>query len=245
MIVVRREDGVLETASPEVRKRMNQTWFPMEGRQIDTPRIFQDKHLQRVLDEGRYVHIMDRAHIQFDPFEKDFHRVSSLVYHHINETKNFNALASTRYFGTMSFYLAWHKIIDNFVSDRLEKEVYTEAVDIIALMYNLSKDRVPYDIYILELIANDERTRTEEREREQTIPEPQSDVINSIGRTESKLALEDTCLNFIEEYIKSNPVAQKSHVNSAFLVAKRKHSARQEVLKSLRKSHGLPANDGF
>lgn len=242
-ILVRNIDGSLQTAPPEMRKRMNQIYFPKEGRKYTAPLLFYEANLHYALEQGLYEHVLDRTILQFEPYEKEYHHVTSVVYDHINESGKFAALQSTRYFGGMSFYLAWHKIIDNLLVYYLGEGLFTDAVDIIALMYNLND--VAYDRYVLELIAVDAEKDKESKKEAEEAEKSRNIVFNAIGRSESRLALEDACLKFIEEYIQSSAVAQKSNVNSHFQAAKRAHVARQELCESLLKSHGLSGSDNF
>lgn len=45
MIVVRDTDGTLRDADDKERQRLNQIYFPLNGREIDTPKLFQKKYL--------------------------------------------------------------------------------------------------------------------------------------------------------------------------------------------------------
>uniref|UniRef100_A0A182TWZ9 Uncharacterized protein n=1 Tax=Anopheles melas TaxID=34690 RepID=A0A182TWZ9_9DIPT len=104
-IVVRHPDGTLQEAPYEMRKRLNQIYFPLTGRSIHQPPMFEDEHLQRLLEEGKYEFVLDRACVQFEPYEKDYHHITAKVYQHINESRSFDALRSTRHFGPFVFFL--------------------------------------------------------------------------------------------------------------------------------------------
>lgn len=43
-IVVREIDGTLRDADAKERQRLNQIYFPLEGREIDTPKLFQEEY---------------------------------------------------------------------------------------------------------------------------------------------------------------------------------------------------------
>lgn len=237
-ILVRNTNGVLETAQQHIRKRMNQAYFPRPHRELTIPLLFSDEYLQIALDKELYEYVLNRACHQFEPYEKEFHRVTSLVYHHVNDTRNFEILRSTRFFGTMAFYLAWHRMIDNLLIDTLERGYLTNAVEIIALMYNLNN--VPYDKYILEQInkaENDGEQQSAELENIRGI------VVKAIGKSAKALRLDGVCLKFIENFVDQSKVAQKSEVNVALQASKRDHIGRIELLQSLLKTHGLQESD--
>lgn len=237
-ILVRETNGVLETAPPSIRKRMNQTYFPRQHRKLENPLLFTDEHLQVALDKRLYEYILNRACIQFEPYEKDFHRITSLVYHHVNDTRNFDELRSTRFFGTMAFYLAWHNMIDNLLIETMEKGYYTNTVQAIALMYNLNK--VPYDKYILEQINKNE---SEPEKQSPELDNIRSIIYKAIGKSVKSLQLDGACLKFIEEYVQQSTKAQKSEVNVVLQASKRDHVGRQDLLQSLLKTHGIQESD--
>lgn len=236
-ILIRHTNGALVTAPPDVRKRINQVYFPKENRQLIPPLLFTDEHLQIALDKGLYEYILNRACVQYEPYEKDYHRITNLTYHHINDTRNFDSLRSTRYFGTMSFYLAWNRLIDNLLIETLEKGYFTNSVEIIALMFNLNK--IPYDRYVLELINNQD-------EQDKQSPELQkigNIVIKAIGKDAHSLRVDDVCFKFIEEYINQAKSAQKGELNNVFQACKREHTGKKELLQSLLKTHGISDRD--
>lgn len=67
---------------------------------------------------------MDRACCQFEPDDKNYHRVVFSTYKHVDESKNYHVLESTRHLGPLLFYLAFNKKPDNFVLYCLETERY-------------------------------------------------------------------------------------------------------------------------
>lgn len=79
-------------------------------------------YLQRLLQQGEYEYILDRACCQFEPDYKEFHEVTFNTYRKINEEKAFNKLRSTRYFGPMAFYLCLTKNIDALLEENLQTE---------------------------------------------------------------------------------------------------------------------------
>ncbi|XP_030758443.1 28S ribosomal protein S22, mitochondrial [Sitophilus oryzae] len=133
IIVVRETDGTLQEADWQLRKRINQTYFPENGRLLKPPTMFQDTYLENLLDREEHEFVLDRACIQFDPDEPEYQRISSITYQHINEKNLFHLLRSTRHFGSLVFFLVWNKNIDNLLLDLIETSNVNEAAQLIAL----------------------------------------------------------------------------------------------------------------
>lgn len=55
LIVVREPDGTLREAEWDERDRLNQVYFPRDGRKIDVPAMFQPDKLQDILGPEKYV----------------------------------------------------------------------------------------------------------------------------------------------------------------------------------------------
>ncbi|XP_063701459.1 small ribosomal subunit protein mS22 [Culicoides brevitarsis] len=137
VVLVRHQNGNLETAPLDVRKRVTQIYVPHENRKITKPKMFEPEFFERVLEEQKYEFILDRACTQFEPYEQEYHDITSQTYQHINKNKRFNDLRSTRHFGTMTFFLAWHKMIDDLLLDCLKRGFLRNAVEIILLHHKL------------------------------------------------------------------------------------------------------------
>uniref|UniRef100_A0A336MAH8 CSON008091 protein n=2 Tax=Culicoides sonorensis TaxID=179676 RepID=A0A336MAH8_CULSO len=137
-IVVRHANGILETAPQSIRKRVNQIYFPKEERKITVPLMFtREEYLQRLLDNYEYQFILDRTCIQFEPYEREFHEITSKTYQHINKEKKFDMLRSTRHFGTMTFFLTWHKMIDDLLIDCIKRGYLRNGVELILLFHKI------------------------------------------------------------------------------------------------------------
>ncbi|KAJ8667489.1 hypothetical protein QAD02_009152 [Eretmocerus hayati] len=141
IVAVREPDGTLRTATFEERDRVNQIYFPIEGREVDPPKMFLEEHLQPILDRGDFEFVLDRACIQFEPDSPDFKRVSRAVYEKVNAEMLFDKLRSTRHYGSLVFYLAWNKNID----DLLLENVITERLEDAALVIKLYSILNPSD----------------------------------------------------------------------------------------------------
>uniref|UniRef100_A0A182IN91 Uncharacterized protein n=1 Tax=Anopheles atroparvus TaxID=41427 RepID=A0A182IN91_ANOAO len=145
-IVVRHPDGTLQEAPYEMRKRLNQIYFPLTGRSIHEPPMFEDRHLKGLLEAGKYEFILDRACVQFEPFEREYHHLTAKVYHHVNESKAFDSLRSTRHFGPFAFFLAWHNLIDDLLLDMIKKDYVRNGVELIVLHSTLHGTTVDSDV---------------------------------------------------------------------------------------------------
>ncbi|XP_076652150.1 mitochondrial ribosomal protein S22 [Halictus rubicundus] len=150
LIVVREPDGTLRHAFTNERSRMNQVYFPEPGKELDTPKMFFDPHLANLLQRGEYEFILDRACIQFEPNDPEYHRITKTVYEDVNSKRNYEPLRSTRHFGPLVFHLAWEKKIDSLLIDVIHSERIDEATSLIKLFHifhpgSLSASSAPYD----------------------------------------------------------------------------------------------------
>lgn len=136
-VAIRQPDGTLEIAPYEIKKRMCQVYHPSIDRKISTPKMFEAEYLQKLLDNHEYEFILDRACNQFEPYETEFHNITSTTYQHINTNKAFDILRSTRHFGAMAFFLTWHKMIDDLLVDFIKKFYIRNGAELIMLFYKL------------------------------------------------------------------------------------------------------------
>ena len=121
-ILVRDTNGVLKTADWDTRHIMNQIYFPIHGREIETPLMFADNDFfEDVLKREEYEFILSRACVQFEPDDPEYQKVSSITYQWVNDKRHFNKLVSTRHFGTMAFFLAWFDKVDNLLLDFINR----------------------------------------------------------------------------------------------------------------------------
>lgn len=241
-VLIRQPNGVLETADQLTRRRMCQTYFPFAGRRIIVPRMFSGEHLQRCLDDGKYTFVLNRCIIQFEPYEKDYHRIMSATYQHIDKHSTFDSLRSTRHFGPMAFFLAWHRQIDNLLIDCIRRDLLRNAIEAICLMYNLNK--IPYDAYILEQMKQYPK-RDDEYFYRKLIDSKGNDIQMEIEKQANKnaddLKCDEICLQFLDEYCKSTSEhVKKSNEISAALQTYREHAEeKRQLLEGLQKAHGI------
>lgn len=133
LILARDVDGTLRTATLDEKRRMRQIYFPIAGRELVMPKMFEDAHLEKILERGNYEFILDRACIQFEPDDADYIRVTNRTYEHIDQTNSFDLLRSTRHFGPMAFYLAWYKKIDRLMNDMIRRNLIDDAISLLQL----------------------------------------------------------------------------------------------------------------
>ncbi|XP_039952972.1 28S ribosomal protein S22, mitochondrial [Bactrocera tryoni] len=241
-VVVRQTDGTLEHAPMEITKRMHQLYFPLTGRSIRIPRMFEDEHLQRCLDEQKYLFILNRMVVQFDPFEPEFHTISSRVYQHINETKQFDVLRSTRHFGPMTFFFAWHRCIDDLLYDMVRRDYLQNAAELIALLYKLH-DMEPNYKNILKQIdeikpKEDLALKELEKALKRTSSDVKEDIQSAIGKTQVDFELDDLCLPFIEDYI-SKHALKKVQLELATQTIKEINAEKRQLFEGISKAHGV------
>ncbi|CAF3873524.1 unnamed protein product [Rotaria sordida] len=133
LIVARDIDGTLRTATLDEKRRMRQIYFPIVGRELIMPKMFEDEHLEKILERGDYEFILDRACTQFEPDDRDYIRVTHRIYEHIDQTNSYDVLRSTRHFGPMAFYFVWFKKIDRFMNDMIRRDLMNDTVSLLQL----------------------------------------------------------------------------------------------------------------
>lgn len=237
-IVVRQRDGTLENADAKIRKRINQIYFPLEGRKVRVPRMFEPENLKRCLDRNEYEFVLDRMCIQFEPYEQEFHDISSQVFQHINDNKQFDALRSTRHFGPMSFFLAWHKMIDDLVIDMVKRDYLTNAVEVICLMYNLNG--IQYDKTILNqveqlTIANESNNLNGFAIAKGGL---EQELTDTVGKSTDQFKTDAICLEFVDNFCKSHGI-KKSQISLCLQLYQDSNDEKRRLLEGLKKAHGV------
>lgn len=237
-IVVRHPDGTLENATLAVRQRMNQIYFPREGRRYRQPKLFEPDCLRACLDEHRYVFILDRSCVQFEPYEEEFHAIGRQVYLHLNESKRFDVLRSTRHFGPMCFFYAWHRVIDDLLVDMIQKDYLHNAVELICLSLRLNA--VAFDESILDRL--DELKQRKADSMQQNIlsiglGELQQDIEARVGKTLQDFEIDGLCFGFISDYNKEHAV-KKVHIEGALQTYKERNEEKRRLFDGLQKAHG-------
>lgn len=144
-IVVREPDGTLREADWDVRDRMNQIYFPLEGRQLKEPRMFDGEYFKDLLKRKEFLFILDRACVQYEPDHPKYQKVTAETYDAVNESGEFDMLRSTRHFGPFAFYLVRSKKIDDLLMDLLESGSIEEANCLLKLYGLVHKVEVKVD----------------------------------------------------------------------------------------------------
>ena len=76
--------------------------------------------------------------MRFEPDDPDFLRITHRVYEYINQARDYDVLYSSRFFGPMVFYLAWHKKLDHLVAHLLNnRDHLQDSVKVARLHYIL------------------------------------------------------------------------------------------------------------
>ncbi|KAH8243387.1 hypothetical protein KR032_007109 [Drosophila birchii] len=249
-VVVRETDGTLAYATLETTKRMNQLYFPLEGRQSYNPRMFLfEELLAKCLAEHKYEFVLDRLLVQYEPHEPEFHNISARVFEHLNESKQFDLLRSTRHFGPMAFFYAWHRCIDDLLYDMIRRDYLSNAVELIALSYKIHKVPVEYLPTLAQLdalqITPAQRALTElrsvfrNREEQQGI---EQEIHTAIGKTEQDFAADEVSLKFIEQYIASEHALKKVQLELAVQTLKEVNREKLLLFQGLKKAHGVQAS---
>jgi len=138
LIVVRDPDGTLRHADPDQRDRLNQIYFPKEGRKVDQPGIFKEENLEVLLKQKKYLHILDRNVAQFEPDHPVFIRVAEAVYDRVDANGDWDRLWSTRHYGPMVFHLIWQRKVDDLLAHFLQsinRKDRMEAVSDVLLLF--------------------------------------------------------------------------------------------------------------
>ncbi|XP_054726817.1 28S ribosomal protein S22, mitochondrial [Anastrepha obliqua] len=241
-VVVRQTDGTLEYAPMEITKRMRQLYFPLNGRSIRVPRMFEGEHLQRCLEEQKYLFILNRMVVQFEPYEPEFHHISSLVYQHINETKQFDVLRSTRHFGPMAFFYAWHRCIDDLLYDMVRRDYLQNAAELISLLYKLHDIKSNYKDLLKQLDqirpGEDLALKELQNELKRASKNVKEDIESTIGKTRADFEADSLCLQFIEDYI-SKHALKKVQLELATQTIKEINAEKRQLFEGLNKAHGV------
>lgn len=243
-VVIRETDGTLSYAPMDVAKRMKQLYVPLAGRKIRTPRMFEDENFQRCLDEHKYEFILDRLVVQYEPYESEYHRLCSKVYQHLNESKEFDQLRSTRHFGPMAFFYAWHKCIDDLLYDMIRRDYLRNGAELIALYYKIHKIPENYNALMQQL----EKHTSVEDVALKALRAPLKKVLDNgdiheeietaIGKSAQDFKIDELCLEFIEHFVSSHAL-KKVQLELAIQTLKELNAEKKQLYEGLSKAHGV------
>uniref|UniRef100_A0A2A4J520 28S ribosomal protein S22, mitochondrial n=1 Tax=Heliothis virescens TaxID=7102 RepID=A0A2A4J520_HELVI len=223
LIVERDPDGTLRSCDHDVRKRLNQVYFPINGRKLREPVMFSDpEKFNSLLDREEYEFVLDRACVQYEPDEPSYQRVTSITYQHLDSHNKYELLRSTRHFGPLVFYLTWHQTMDRFMLELLQSGAVREAVLLVALRQALHTDVPNGDV--ADAIV------------QQILPTPVQ-LTKSEKVTEADIQLDTKCVECIEKYIASNS-SMKSQQELALQGFREHYQRLIELSRGLKKAHG-------
>ena len=137
-ILVRDTDGRLMHADWPLRDRMLQLYFPLEGRKLKQPLLFEEPYFTDLLLRKEHLFLLDKACSQFEPNDYDYQRITSVTYQHIDNNSAYEMIRSTRHFGPFTFFLAWFKMIDNLLLDLIESQSIDEAGALLQLFEKIN-----------------------------------------------------------------------------------------------------------
>jgi small subunit ribosomal protein S22 len=128
LIIVRDLDGTLRYANDQERIKMNNIYFPMEGREFRVPKMFSDPTvLDSVLsraspEDNTYEFVLDRACLQFEPDDPQYIAVVEKTYELVDQRMQYDLLKSTRHYGPMAFYLTRTRKMENLLLYNIQHE---------------------------------------------------------------------------------------------------------------------------
>uniref|UniRef100_A0A8D8W4K9 28S ribosomal protein S22, mitochondrial n=1 Tax=Cacopsylla melanoneura TaxID=428564 RepID=A0A8D8W4K9_9HEMI len=128
IIVVREPDGLLREANTFERHKMNSVYFSRSECTLKHPEMFEEENLKSLCNRKEYVFILDRACTQYEPDDVLYHNILNTTFTHIHETNSFELLRSTRYFGSLVFFLCNNNLIDNLLLQNLHCNMIEDAV---------------------------------------------------------------------------------------------------------------------
>lgn len=198
-VVIRQPDGVLKEANYEIKKRVCQIFNPSHGRSFSEPKIFEPDNFKRLLEENKYEFLLDRACLQFEPCEARYHEITSQIYLHISEHLQFDAIRSTRHFGSMAFFLAWHKLIDNLLLDMIRNDMLKNAVQIICVLYKTNEIKEETENILKQIDDHEDIDKRIDRVVNNLLA--QKDISEKIDKSNEDLKADEICFEFIQEYL--------------------------------------------
>lgn len=238
-VVVRNTDGTLEYASDDIAKRVKQTYIPADGRRIRQPRLFSEEgFFQECLEQGNYKFLLDRLCVQFEPYEQQYHEMTNKVYSAVDEKKAFDSLRSTRHFGPLVFFLAWHKQIDNLLCDLIERDLLKNAVDLVVLMSKLHNMEIDQGVFkelpivtdTSEKLMKDLQGSVENRNHDDVMK-----LNKAIGKTLEDFPVDEAYLQIIEAFAKKHSL-KKIQLAAAIESLREQNAEKKELLESLKKA---------
>lgn len=226
-VVIRDPNGVLMEAPFDVRKRVWQIYFPTKGRTFREPKMFEEQNLKRLIDANEYEFILDKLCIQFEPYETKFHEIASRIYQHVNDHQQFEKLRSTRHFGPMAFFFAWHKTIDDLLLDMIRNDYLSNGVELICLMFNLNA--IENDKSLLKVLQ--QRDNFEQRIKSilDAMLSRDKSQIKKIHKSNEDLRIDELCFTFIQDSFVKTRSLKKPQLELALQSYKERHNELKSI----------------
>lgn len=239
-IVIRGMDGSLSTASLEVRKRLNQFYFPLNGRKVRVPKLFEADNLKTLLSQDKFEFVLDAMCIQFEPYERQYHEISATVFEYIDEHKKFDELRSTRHFGPMAFFLAWHNRIDNLLLDLIKNDYLANCVDLLELTCRLQKWTPP---------AADKLNKFRHQQQQvnsgdglnQLRSVLDTEIEGSVGKSVHQIEADSAALELVKEFVRDHSI-KKVQLELAIATYTEKSEGQMKLWQGLQTAHGLSSS---
>lgn len=130
LMSVREPDGTLRYPTRDERSRMNHIFFPDDSRSIEPPKLFEKENLLRLMKEGEYIYVLNRACVQFEPDDPRYVAVTRQVYDYVDDMADYDKLRSTRHFGPMVLYLVYSKKTDMLRQEMRSKKLDDDIVNL-------------------------------------------------------------------------------------------------------------------
>ena len=238
-IVIRSTDGTLSTASLDVRKRLNQFYFPLQGRQVRVPKLFEPENLKQLLARDAFEFVLDATCIQFEPYEREFHDITAKVYEYIDEHMKFDALRSTRHFGPMAFFLAWHNRTDNLLLDLIKNDYLDNCVDLVqlsCLLHNWPQPQADKLARFQELASTANALDTISKQQRRSIVD--DEIEGSVGKTANQLEADRIAMAMIKDFVKERSI-KKVQLELAIQTFEERSEAQRKFLQGLQTAHGM------
>ncbi|XP_032513937.2 small ribosomal subunit protein mS22 isoform X1 [Danaus plexippus] len=223
LIIQREPDGTLRSCDHDVRKKLNQIYFPMQGRKLRDPLVFSDpEKFNSLLDRQKYEYILDRACVQYEPDDPQYQKLTSITYQHVDMNNQYNLIRSTRHFGPLAFYLTWHDSIDNLMLEMVQTGIIREAVLLMSLRQAIKED----------LVNGEESTALVSEILPTRIQLRKPDYVS-----EDDIQLDTKCMECLDKYINNNS-AMKSQQGLALQGFREYYQQLIEISRGLQKAHG-------
>ncbi|CAG9585158.1 unnamed protein product [Danaus chrysippus] len=223
LIIQREPDGTLRSCDHDVRKKLNQIYFPMQGRKLRDPLVFSDpEKLNSLLERQKYEYILDRACVQYEPDDPQYQKLTSITYQHVDMNNQYDLIRSTRHFGPLAFYLTWHNSIDNLMLELVQTGIIREAVLLMSLRQAIKED----------LVNGEESTALVSEILPTRIQLSKPEFVS-----EEDIQLDTKCMECLDKYINNNS-AMKSQQGLALQGFREYYQQLIEISRGLQKAHG-------